>query len=224
MLLMQPISETGRTDTHMKWAFDVDHSSGTFTIRHMMSKVRGQMKIKEGWIEVDNENLSTAKVGVVLDAASIDTGVEMRDNHLRSADGHFDVANYPTITFTSTRIEGKDASNFKLIGDVTIHGITKEVVLDASFNGEGKDPWGNRRVSFDAQTKLNRKDYDLTWNQALEAGGFILGDEVKLEMGVEAVPAPTPAEAGEARRARRSLLRAHWTDGPATQRLRPADP
>ena len=179
----------------MKWAFDVYHSSVTFTIRHMMSKVRGQMKIKEGWIEVDNDNLSTAKVGVVLDAASIDTGVEMRDNHLRSADGHFDVANYPTITFTSTRIEGKDPSNFKLIGDVTIHGITKEVVLDASFNGEGKDPWGNRRVSFDAQTKLNRKDYDLTWNQALEAGGFILGDEVKLEMGVEAVPAPTPAEA-----------------------------
>ena len=187
--------KTGRTDTHMKWAFDVYHSSVTFTIRHMMSKVRGQMKIKEGWIEVENDNLSTAKVGVVLDAASIDTGVEMRDNHLRSADGHFDVANYPTISFTSTRIEGKDPSNFKVIGDVTIHGITKEVVLEASFNGEGKDPWGNRRVSFDAQTKLNRKDYDLTWNQALEAGGFILGDEVKLEMGVEAVPAPTPAEA-----------------------------
>ncbi len=132
---------------------------------------------------------------VVLDAATIDTGVEMRDNHLRSADGHFDVANYPTITFKSKRVEGKDPANFKVIGDLTIHGITKEVALDASFNGEGKDPWGNRRVSFDAETKLNRKDYDLTWNQGLEAGGFILGDEVKLEIGVEAVPAPTPAEA-----------------------------
>ena len=179
----------------MKWAFDVYHSSVTFTIRHMMSKVRGQMKIKEGWIEVDNENLSTAKVEVVLDAATIDTGVEMRDNHLRSADGHFDVANYPTITFKSTRVEGKDPSSFQVIGDLTIHGITKEVTLIASFNGEGKDPWGNRRVSFDAETRLNRKDYDLTWNQGLEAGGFILGDEVKLEIGVEAVPAPTPAEA-----------------------------
>jgi polyisoprenoid-binding protein YceI len=179
----------------MKWAIDAYHSSVTFTIRHMMSKVRGQMKVKDGWIEVDRDSLSTAKVEVVLDAASIDTGVEMRDNHLRSADGHFDVANYPTITFKSTRVEGKDPSNFKLIGDVTIHGITKEVALDASFNGEGKDPWGNRRVSFDAATKLNRKDYDLTWNQALEAGGFILGDEVKLEIGVEAVPAPTPAAA-----------------------------
>jgi polyisoprenoid-binding protein YceI len=161
----------------------------------MMSKVRGQMKIKEGWLEVDEANLGTANVEVVLDAATIDTGVEARDNHLRSADGHFDVANYPTITFKSTRIEGKDPSNFKVIGDVTIHGITKDVTLDASFNGEGKDPWGNRRVSFDAQTKLNRKDYDLTWNQALEAGGFILGDDVKLEIGVEAVPAPTPAAA-----------------------------
>jgi polyisoprenoid-binding protein YceI len=179
----------------MKWAIDVYHSSVTFTIRHMMSKVRGQMKVQEGWLEVDNDNLSTAKVEVVLDAATIDTGVETRDNHLRSADGHFDVANYPTITFKSKRIEGKDPSNFKVVGDLSIHGNTKEVTLDASFNGEGKDPWGNRRVSFDASTKLNRKDYDLTWNQALEAGGFILGDEVKLEIGVEAVPAPTPAEA-----------------------------
>ena len=181
----------------MKWAMDAYHSSVTFTIRHMMSKVRGQMKVKEGVIEVDNNSLSSAKVEVILDAASIDTGVEMRDNHLRSADGHFDVANYPTITFKSKRIEGKDPANFKVIGEVTIHGITKEVALDASFNGEGKDPWGNRRVSFDAQTNLSRKDYDLTWNQALEAGGFILGDEVKLEIGVEAVPAPTPAEARE---------------------------
>ena len=181
--------------SYMKWEFDVYHSSVTFTIRHMMSKVRGQMQIKEGWIEVGKDNLSTARVEVVLDAASIDTGVEMRDNHLRSADGHFDVANYPTITFKSKRVEGKDPANFKVIGDLTIHGKSREVALDASFNGEGKDPRGSRRLSFEAQTKLNRKDYDLTWNQALEAGGFILGDEVKLEIGVEAIPAPTPAEA-----------------------------
>src|SRR5947209_6313641 len=180
----------------MKWAIDSSHSSVTFTIRHMMSKVRGQMKVKEGWIEVDDNNdLSSANVDVVLDAATIDTGVEMRDNHLRSADGHFDVANYPTLTFKSKRVEGKDPSNFKVIGALTIHGQTKEVVLNASFNGEGKDPWGNRRASFSAETKLNRKDFDLTWNQALEAGGFLLGDDVKLEIDLEAVPAPTPAEA-----------------------------
>src|SRR6202162_6484106 len=132
----------------MKWAFDVYHSSVTFTIRHMLSKVRGQMKIKEGWLEVDNNVLSTAKVDVVLDAASIDTGVEMRDNHLRSADGHFDVANYPTITFKSKRIECTGPASFKVIGDLKIHGATKEVALTASFNGEGKHPWGSRLRRF----------------------------------------------------------------------------
>ena len=179
----------------MKWAIDPSHSTVTFTIRHMMSKVRGEMKIKDGWIDADHEDLSKASVAVVLDAASIDTGVEARDNHLRSADGHFDVANYPTISFTSKRIDGSDRSNFKVIGDVTIHGITREIGLDASFAGEGTDPWGNRRVGFSAQTKLNRKDFNLTWNQALEAGGFLLGDDVRLDIDVEAVPAPTPAEA-----------------------------
>jgi len=179
----------------MKWAIDPSHSTITFTIRHMMSKVRGEMNIKEGWIDADQEDLSKAGVDVVLDAATINTGVEARDNHLRSADGHFDVANYPTISFKSKRIEGTDPSNFKVIGDVTIHGITKEVALTSSFNGEGKDPWGNRRVGFSAETKLNRKDFNLTWNQALEAGGFLLGDDVKLEIDVEAVPAKAPAEA-----------------------------
>src|SRR6202140_1921328 len=103
----------------MKWAIDASHSSVTFTIRHMMSKVRGQMKIKEGWIEVDNDDQSTANVDVVLDAATINTGVEMRDNHLRSADGHFDVANYPTITLNSKRDQGKDPAHFTVIGDLT---------------------------------------------------------------------------------------------------------
>lgn len=181
----------------MKWAIDANHSSITFTIRHMMSKVRGQMKVKEGWIEVENEDLKTGKVDVVLDAASIDTGVEMRDNHLRSADGHFDVANYPTITFTSKQVEGRDKSDFQVIGDLTIHGVTKEVTLNSIFNGEGKDPWGNRRASLSAETRLNRKDYNLTWNQTLEAGGLLLGDDVKIEIDLEAVPAQTPAEAKE---------------------------
>ena len=179
----------------MKWAIDPSHSTVTFTIRHMMTKVRGEMQVKDGWIDADNDELSKARVEVVLDAATINTGVEARDNHLRSADGHFDVANYPTITFKSKRIEGKDPSNFRVIGDVTIHGITKEVALSASFNGEGKDPWGNRRSGFSAETKLNRKDFNLTWNQALEAGGFLLGDDVNLDIDVEALPAQTAAEA-----------------------------
>ena len=179
----------------MKWAIDAYHSSVAFTIRHMMSRVRGEMKIKEGWIDAGGDNLSQARVEVVLDSATINTGVEMRDNHLRSADGHLDVANYPTITFKSTRVEGADPSHFKVIGDLTIHGRTKEVALDASFTGEVKDPWGNRRIGFSAETKVNRKDFNLTWNQALEAGGFVVGDEVKLDIDVEAVPAKTAAEA-----------------------------
>jgi polyisoprenoid-binding protein YceI len=180
----------------MKWAIDPNHSMVTFTIRHMMSKVRGQMKVKEGWIEAENDH-TTAKVNVTLDASSIDTGVEARDAHLRSADGHFDVANHPVATFVSKRIEGNDPKHFKIIGDLTLHGIAKEVTLDAEFGGEGKDPWGNRRVSFSATTKLNRKDFNLTWNQALEAGGFILGDDVKVEIDVEAIPGQNPAEAKE---------------------------
>ena len=179
----------------MKWAIDAYHWSVAFTIRHMMSRVRGEMKIKEGWIDADGDNLSQARVEVVLDSATINTGVEMRDNHLRSADGHFDVANYPTITFKSTRVAGTDPSHFKVIGELRIHGRTKEVALDASFTGEVKDPWGNRRIGFSAETKVNRKDFNLTWNQALAAGGFVVGDEVKLDIDVEAVPAKTPAEA-----------------------------
>ncbi len=180
----------------MKWAIDPSHSSVTFTIRHMMSKVRGQMKVKEGWIEAENDH-TTAKVDATLDASSIDTGVEARDNHLRSADGHFDVQNYPVATFKSKRVEGKDPKSFKIIGDLTLHGITKEITLDAQFGGEGKDPWGNRRASFSAVTKLNRKDFNLTWNQTLEAGGFLLGDDVKVEIEVEAIPAQNPADAKE---------------------------
>src|SRR6184192_591805 len=142
----------------MKWAIDAYHSSVAFTIRHMTSRVRGEMKIKEGWIDADGDNLSQARVEVVLDSATINTGVEMRDNHLRSADGHFDVANYPTITFKSTRVAGTDPSHFKVIGDLTIHGFTRTVTLDAGFTGEVKDPWGNRRIGFSAEKPMRRSE------------------------------------------------------------------
>ncbi len=105
------------------------------------------------------------------------------------------VTDYPGITFTSKRVEAKNPSSFKVIGDLTIHGITREVSLNAGFNGEGTDPMGNRRIGFSADGKLSRKDFNLTWNKALEAGGFILGDDVKLDIDVEAVPANTTTEA-----------------------------
>ena len=179
----------------MKWAIDGSHSNVSFTIRHLMSKVRGEMKIKEGWIETEGEDLSKARVQVVIDANSVDTGVEPRDNHLRSADGHFDVANYPTIVFKSTRVVGRDRSDFRVVGQLTIHGVTREVTLEAGFTGEATDPWGKRRVGFSASTKLNRKEYNLTWNQALEAGGFLLGDDVRIDIDLEAVAAEVPAAA-----------------------------
>ena len=179
----------------MKWAIDPSHSSVTFTVRHLMSRVRGEMKVKEGWIEADGDDLRKGKVEVVLDPATINTGIEMRDNHLRSADGHFDVANYPTITFTSKRVEGKDPSSFTVIGDLTIHGVTREIALNASFSGQGKDAYGKDRVGFAADTRVSRKDFNLTWNQTVETGGFVLGDEVRIDIDVEAVAAEAPVEA-----------------------------
>src|SRR5256886_17273719 len=120
----------------MKWAIDAYHTSVTFTVRHVMSRVRGEMKLKEGWIDTDSDNLSRARVEVVLDPATINTGVEMRDNHLRSADGHFDAANSPTITFKSTRAEGTDPPHFKVIADLTIHAPPKKVTRDPGFTGQ----------------------------------------------------------------------------------------
>jgi len=179
----------------MKWAIDPAHSIANFSIRHMMSKVRGTVSVKEGWIEADEkEDPSSAKVEVVLNAASINTGVADRDADLRSPN-HLDVEKYPTITFRSKRIEGMDPKHFVIIGDLTIHGVTKEVRLDCSFGGEAKDPWGNRRLSFSAKTRTNRKDFGLTWNAALETGGFLVGDDVDVDIEVEAIPAEKPEEA-----------------------------
>ena len=170
----------------MKWAVDPNHSSVSFTIRHLMSKVRGEMALKEGWIETESNGISNARVEVVLDAATIDTGVEARDNHLRSADGHFDVASFPTVTFKSTRIAGKDPSNFKVIGDLTIHGVTKEVVLDVEGpSNPVKDPWGNTRVAASATTKVNRQDYGVKWNANIDGGGVVVGDDVNITIDLE---------------------------------------
>ncbi len=179
----------------MKWAIDPMHSIANFSIRHMMSKVRGTVSVKEGWIEADEkEDPSSAKVEVVLDAATINTGVAPRDADLRSPN-FFEVEKNPTITFRSKRIEGNDPKHFVLIGDLSMHGVTKEVRLESSFGGEMKDPWGNRRLSFSAKTRLNRKDFGLNWNAALESGGVLVGDDVDVDIEVEAIPGEKPEEA-----------------------------
>jgi polyisoprenoid-binding protein YceI len=179
----------------VKWAIDPMHSIANFSIRHMMSKVRGTVSVKEGWIEADEKaDPSAAKVEVVLDAATINTGVAPRDADLRSPN-FFEVEKNPTITFRSKRIEGNDPKHFVLIGDLTMHGVTKEVRLESSFGGEMKDPWGNRRLSFSAKTRLNRKNFGLNWNAALESGGFLVGDDVDVDIEVEAIPGEKPEEA-----------------------------
>jgi polyisoprenoid-binding protein YceI len=187
-----------KEDAIVKWALDPSHSTTNFAIRHMMSKVRGTISVKEGWIEADEkEDPSSAKVEVVLDAASVHTGVAARDADLRSPN-FFEVEKYPTITFRSKRIEGDDPKHFVITGDLTMHGVTKEIQLESSFGGEAKDPWGNRRLSFSGKTRINRKDWNLNWNAALEAGGFLVGDDVDVDLEVEAVPAVVPAAVAKA--------------------------
>ena len=126
---------------------------------------------------------------MTIKAASVDTSEKDRDTHLRSAD-FFDVEKFGDLTFTSTRITRKGGENFEVAGNLTIHGVTKPVVLATTFLGKAKDPWGNERVAFEAETTINRKDFGLLWNAALETGGFLVGDDVKISLSVQAVPKP----------------------------------
>lgn len=169
------------------WNIDPTHAEIAFAVRHLMlSTVRGRFGAVTGTVQFDETNPTASKVDVTIDVASIDTRQEMRDNHLRSPD-FFDVANYPTLRFVSKTIEGDVNGEFTLIGDLTIRGVTKEVALDASLQGRGIDPWGNDRMGFEARGKISRGAFGLTWNQALEAGGVAVGDEVKLSLDVEIV-------------------------------------
>jgi polyisoprenoid-binding protein YceI len=169
------------------WNIDPTHAEIGFAVRHLMlSTVRGRFGAVTGTVQFDETNPTASKVDVTIDVASIDTRQEMRDNHLRSPD-FFDAANHASIRFVSKKIEGDVTGDFKLIGDLTIRGVTREVALDASLQGRGIDPWGNDRMGFEAKGKINRNDFGLTWNQALEAGGVVVGEEVKLSLDVEIV-------------------------------------
>lgn len=180
------------------WNLDATHSTVGFSVKHMMfTTVRGKFSQVEGTVSFDPSSPGSASVQVTIPTASIDTGVADRDGHLRSGD-FFDVETHPAITFRSTRVEGtpaKDGDAFKVAGDLTIRGVTREAVLDARFEGTGTDPWGNTRSGFSATTAIDRREFGLTWNQALEAGGVLVGTEVKIELHVQAVAA---AEAGVA--------------------------
>ena len=171
--------------TTTTWTVDPAHAELGFAVRHLMiNNVRGRFGKLEGKVDVDNANPNNSKIDVSVDVNSIDTRQEMRDNHLRSAD-FFDAANHPTIHFVSKRIIGDVTADFTVVGDLTIRGTTREIELDAPLEGRGNDPYGNERAGFSATGRLNRHDYGLNWNQALEAGGVTVGAEVKISIDVE---------------------------------------
>jgi polyisoprenoid-binding protein YceI len=169
-----------------KWNIDSAHTAITFSVRHMVvSKVRGRFGKYSGIITLDDADVTRSSVEVRIDASSIDTGVADRDTHLRSPD-FLDVEQFPALDFRSKRIE-QAGTHQRVFGDLTIRGVKREVVLDAEYSGRGKDPWGNERVGFAAKTSVDRKEFGLTWNQALEAGGILVGDTIEIELDVQGV-------------------------------------
>jgi polyisoprenoid-binding protein YceI len=175
--------------TTSHWTIDAAHSGINFSIRHMVvSKVRGRFAKYAGTVDLDEGDLTRAIVEATIDASSIDTGTPQRDEHLRSAD-FFDVEQFPELRFRSKRIEKLDDADYRVIGDLTIRDVTREVSLDVEYGGRTKDPWGNERVGFIAKTALERKAFGLGWNQLLEAGGVLVGDRVDIEIEVQAVKA-----------------------------------
>ncbi|MDF2628356.1 MAG: YceI family protein [Symbiobacteriaceae bacterium] len=170
-----------------KWVLDPSHTTAEFSVRHMMfTTVKGYFTKLEGQIVADVADLTTAEISGTIDAASVDTRDAQRDGHLRSAD-FFDAENHPKLTFQSYRIEKTGENEYELVGDLTIRGVTKSVIWSLTFDGQGKNPWGMEVAGFTAETKINRKEFGLTWNAALEAGGWLVGDEVKFALHIEAV-------------------------------------
>lgn len=168
-----------------KWVFDPAHSEINFRVKHLMiTNVKGDFKTFDISVITDGDDFTNADITVNIDPSSINTGNNDRDNHLRSAD-FFDVENFKTMTFKSKKMEKTDDDEFKLTGDLTIKGISKEVKLNVEFGGLVTDPWGQKKAGFSLEGKINRKDWGLNWNAALEAGGVLVGDEIKLTAEVE---------------------------------------
>jgi len=170
-----------------RWEIDSSHSSLHFSVRHLViAKVRGTFARWSGTVEVPDGDFAKATVAVTIDASSIETGVADRDGHLKSPD-FFDVPQHPELRFVGKRVQPRSGDEIDVIGDLTIRGITREVVLRVEQHGQAKDPWGNLRAAFTATTTIDRKDFGLTWNQALETGGVLVGDRVEIEAEIQAV-------------------------------------
>jgi polyisoprenoid-binding protein YceI len=168
------------------WQIDPSHSSASFSVRHMMiAKVHGGFEKISGTLKYNSTDPAKSQIEVAIDAASINTRDPQRDTHLKSAD-FFDVEKFPHLTFKSKSIERAGGNSLRIVGDLTIHGVTKEVTLEAeSPSQEMKDPFGNIRIGTSATAKLNRKDFGLMWNAALEAGGFLVGDDITINVDVQ---------------------------------------
>ncbi|MDB5080717.1 MAG: YceI family protein [Chloroflexi bacterium] len=179
----------------MNWTIDGSHSLAEFSVKHMMvATVKGRFQNFSGNIVWDETNPANSSVEATLEVSSITTNDEKRDGHLASAD-FFETEKYPTITFVSKKVEAKSGEEFKVTGDLTMHGITKEVVLDVDYNGTGKNPWGMTVAGFSARTSVNRKDFGLNWNVALEAGGMLVSEKINISLEIEAVAAPVEVTA-----------------------------
>ena len=170
------------------FAIDKTHSEAAFQVRHLVTKVRGHFTDFSGTIAFDQEHIERSSVSFTINAASIDTGTPDRDVHLKS-DDFFAVDKYPTITFVSSHIAKKDDERFAVTGMLTIHNVAKELTLPLTYLGTATDPWGNAKAGFETEITINRKDFGLLWNATLETGGFLVGDEVKISVSVQAIAA-----------------------------------
>lgn len=168
--------------TKTTWTIDTAHSHVGFGIKHLMiATVRGRFTQVQGTVRVDESDPTSASIDIAIPTASVTTGDEKRDGHLRSAD-FFDVERFPALTFRSKRVQAESNEAFRVVGDLTIRDVTREVVLEVEMLGRAKDPWGQEHAAFEATTKIKRGDYGLTWNAALETGGVLVGDEVKISI------------------------------------------
>jgi len=176
-----------REDIFMAWEIDPAHSEVLFSVKHaMITTVRGHFNVISGYLHIDEQNPENSWVDAQADTASINTRDERRDGHLRSAD-FFEAEKYPTITFKSKKVERTGDNEYNVIGDLTMHGVTKEVLFKAEYSGQGKDAYGMQRAGLSAKTRVNREDWGLTWNAALEAGGVLVSKDVNIEIDLSTI-------------------------------------
>ncbi len=171
----------------MSWTIDSSHSQITFSVRHMMiSNVHGRFEEFAGTVDFNEQDPTQSSVSVEIDAATINTREPKRDTHLASPD-FLNAAEFPKLTYKSTRVEKLDDSHGRIYGDLTIHGISRPVILDVEYSGTAKSPWGTTSAGFSASTRINRKDWDLNWNVALETGGWLVGETINVDIELEIV-------------------------------------